>query len=303
MAARTPVPLYTGNAEPVADDPMMSLRLRLPAKSATFAALMAVAVVLCLLPASWTGWMRGPGQVLGLPQRELSSMARAGRDGLTQAAQTEVTREGFRQLLAENEELRRLVRHQEAWLRDLEGRYKEVCGVRGQLGDVGAEILIAPVWGYDSSTRRDTLIIGRGSLANVRVGQWVATGAALSEHDPREAGWGRRLLMRQWLIGRVSEVRPQSSRVRLVSDPKSREPVCLARVLADGRCTAGGQRGASGAGSWADDDWPGGCRLCGPGLRSGAVATLGRLADHADDWPGGELDADGGVGPALRSGG
>lgn len=214
----------------------MSFRLRLPSKSATFAALMAVAAVLCLLPASWTGWMRGPGQVLGLPQRELSSMARAGRDGLTQAAQTEVTQKGFRQLQAENEELRHLVRHQEAWLRDLEGRYKEVCGVRGQLGDVGAEILIAPVWGYDASQRRDTLIIGRGSLAAVRVGQWVAAGAALSEHDPREAGWGRRLLMRQWLIGRVSEVRPQSSRVRLVSDPKSREPVCLARVLADGRC-------------------------------------------------------------------
>jgi hypothetical protein len=51
---------------------------------------------------------------------------------------------------------------------------------------------------------------------------------------------GRQLLMRQWLIGRVSEVQPYTARVRLVSDPKfgasqAGEPVCLARRLADGR--------------------------------------------------------------------
>ena len=214
------------------------LRSRLPSKSVTFVVLMFLAAILSLLPASWTRWQRGATQLLGPAQWGLSSVARSAREATSPADSTRLSTEETVRLQEENDELRRLVAQQGTWLEDLERRYDEISGLRRQLGDSGARILIAPVWSYDASPRRDTLLIGRGSVDGIERGMWVAAGARSREPEAGETG--RQALMRQWLIGRVSEVQPYASRVVLASDPKFGDPqagerVLLAKVLEDGR--------------------------------------------------------------------
>ncbi|MFH1745795.1 MAG: rod shape-determining protein MreC [Planctomycetota bacterium] len=215
----------------------MNFRLRLPTKGQTFTILMIVSAALMLLPVAWTSWLRGAVQILGLPQWSLSVAGRSVRQIAETTQLPEYSPEEVEQLNDENEELRRLLWHQHAWLLDLEQRYEEICGLRGQLRDQGARILVAPVLAYDSSALRDTLLIGRGAAHGVRPGAWVAAGVAVSEHNANETG--REILLRQWLVGRISEVHTRVSRVRLVSDPKFGEPhagerVALARVREDG---------------------------------------------------------------------
>ena len=215
----------------------MRIRFRLPPKQVAFAVLMAAAAVMSLLPASWTSWKRGISQVLGPAQWALSSSSRDFAESSHISGQA-VSAEEAERLRAENAELRRALAGEASWREDVERRLEEVTRLRNQLGDADTRILIAPVWGYDSSPRRETLLIGRGGADGVKRGQWVAAGVAASERDPNESG--RQSLMRQWLVGRVSEAQTRSSRVVLASDakfgePQAGEPVCLARVLDDGR--------------------------------------------------------------------
>jgi len=212
----------------------MRLHLRRPSKSATFTLLMLLALLASLLPTSWTSWKRGLAQLLGPAQWTVRTALGGGASRTSWGgASDEVAR-----LRAENEEWQRLARQQELWLEDVRQRLDEVCGLRGQMSDVGAAILIAPVLGFDASPRRETLLIGRGSVDQVRPGQWVAAGWPPGQQPAGEGG--RQLLSRQWLVGRISEVRTRVSRVLLASDPnfgepRAGEPVCVARVLRDGR--------------------------------------------------------------------
>jgi cell shape-determining protein MreC len=215
----------------------MRFRPRILSKPLMFGALMALAATLSVLPSAWTARVRGLVQVLGVPQAGVSSAVQSAKDAIRPAGEPAPSALETRRLQEDNAELRRLLAAQDAWLADLEQRLEQVSQIRSQLGDSDAQILVAPVLGYGSSALRDTLLIGRGAAANVRRGQWVAAGVPPERRSPDETG--QQLLMRQWLIGRVSEVDPRQSRVLLVSDPKFerefQEGVCVARVLADGR--------------------------------------------------------------------
>ncbi len=218
----------------------MTFRSRLPSQPVLFAALMIIMAVLSLTPPRWVGWVRGLVQVLGLPQWAATSAGRAIRDTAAEAMARPPTVEEVRALQAENSELRRLVGQQGQWLEDLEGRLAAASRIREELGDADAELVIAPVSSYDSSPRRESLLIGRGAAAGVERGQWVAAGLPEGQRTPGESG--QQTLLRQWLIGRVSETYPRFSRVLLVSDPKFeeefREGVSLARVGKNGRWEA-----------------------------------------------------------------
>lgn len=222
----------------------MSSRFRFPSKSTTFLILMVLAGLTALLPDTWTNWIRGPFQILGLPQWTLLTAAQNAEQSLATAQSTDFAPEDYYRLKDENDELRDLLAKQEGWLIDLERRYEQITNIREQVLPEMADILIAPVLGYDSSPRRDTLLIGRGAKDRVRAGQWVAAGVSPEETEPGQRG--AQLLLRQWLVGRVGEVRTHVSRVQLASDPKfgslqTGQEVLAAKVLEDGtwQTTAG----------------------------------------------------------------
>lgn len=203
-----------------------SLRLTKPQ---LFTVLMFLAAIGALLPSSCTRWAGGVLQPLGWLTSSLSSTGRAAADAASAAPP--LSSDDLRALQHEVERLRRHVGQQSLTLAELEQRISELTSIRDQIRDVRTRIRLAAVIGYDASPRRETLVIARGSNDGIAIGQWVVACSAAPAADAT----GRDALMREWLVGRISEVFPFTSRVRLTTDPQfARERVRMARVLADG---------------------------------------------------------------------
>ncbi len=179
-----------------------------------FAILMVVAAVVALLPPRWTGWINGilqPAHWVTMPVLRTARAAAEARDMLAAPAPT---RRELGTLRAENEQLRRQLHQQEIMIAEMERLLADVTGIRDQLVDPDARIIIAPVLGYDASPRRESLTIGKGSRQGVRVGDWVAAGL-----PPGSQASGESALLQQWLVGRVSVVHALTARVQLATDP------------------------------------------------------------------------------------
>ncbi len=158
------------------------------------------------------------------------------RDAVGPALRPRVPAREVESLRAELERLRRLAGHQALLLEQRERELRELAGLREALGDLPVRLLPAYVLGGDASPLRETLVIGRGSAGRypLHVGDWVA--AATSADDEVKSLTGRQRLLAQWLVGRVVEVGPLTSRVRLTTDPAF-GPVAVraGRVDAHGR--------------------------------------------------------------------
>lgn len=171
-------------------------------------------------------------QIFGFAQRGISGVMQGTRDWFRSIGGEGLPPDEAEALRREVSQLRRLVGHQHQWVTELERQLEEVTGLANQLADSDARILVAPVLGFDTSPRRETILIGRGSLRGVETGMWVAAAASPRKEDPTITG--RQLLMRGWLVGRVVEVRPYTARVQLTTDPGFRQLVRTAKAMPDG---------------------------------------------------------------------
>ncbi len=179
-----------------------------------FAMLMVAAAVAAMLPAHWTRWINGilqPAYWLTMP---VSRTTRAVESAGERISRDAPTRRQYDTLRTENARLRRQVHHQQITIAEMNRLLADATGIRDQLVDPDARIIIAPVLGYDASPQRESLTIGKGSRQGVRTGDWVAAGMPLAHQDSGESA-----LLRQWLVGRVSEVQALVSRVQLTTDP------------------------------------------------------------------------------------
>lgn len=192
-------------------------------KDSLFALLMGLALVLALLPSTWTRWVAGLLQPVTWLQRPVTNLSAA---ALAPRAASDQTPAGLQREL---EDLRLLVAQQSDLLSAREALLQEVTGLRQEFPDSDTRIILGRVVALaDADPLRDTLKITPGSLRGVRKGDWVAAGLRWGERvDDRE---GRELLLRRWLIGRVIEVTPNISRVQLVSDPRFQTPVVAAKL-------------------------------------------------------------------------
>jgi cell shape-determining protein MreC len=194
---------------------------------------MAGAAVAALLPASWTGCAGGLLQPMGWFEWALSGTTRRARATGRLAAEPAPTREQFRQLREHSTRLARQVAEQKLEIDRLERQIAQLAGLRETLGELRAKIVFATVVGGDASPQRETLTISKGRRAGVRPGDWVTAGVPPAEREPEATG--RDLVVRQWLIGRVSQVQPYLSSVQLASDPGfGPQRVWLARQTEDG---------------------------------------------------------------------
>jgi cell shape-determining protein MreC len=208
----------------------------------TFAILMVAAAVLALLPASWTACSGGLTQPLGWLGWGLSSGTRHARQAASGTPELGPTLAEHSTLQSEYEELGRKLGHQQVEIAELERLVADLSGLRDQLGDVRAKLIFAVIVGGDSSPARETITISKGQRHGVQVGDWVAAGAPSAARAPGNTG--RDLLLRQWLVGRVSEAQPHISRVQLASDPQfgverawpGKELDTGGWELADGQC-------------------------------------------------------------------
>jgi cell shape-determining protein MreC len=174
--------------------------------------------------------IRNLHQPLDLVQRPIRAAVEALRDWFGGRGVSNLSRAEAERLRTEVAELRRLAGHLEQERRKLERDLEEVTGLRQTLSDV--RIVIAGVLGPVTG-RREALRIDRGSLnGGIRVGQWVVAGRRLQSD---EASFGREMTGRQYLVGRVAEVRTYGSTVLLATDPAFRAEVRLAKEVAPGQ--------------------------------------------------------------------
>lgn len=174
--------------------------------------------------------IRNLHQPLDLVQRPIRAGVEAVRDWFGGRGVSNLSRAEAERLRSEVAELRRLAGHLEQERRKLERDLEEVTGLRQALSDV--RIVIAGVLGPVTG-RREALRIDRGSLnGGIRAGQWVVAGRRLR---PGEESFGREMTGRQYLIGRIEEVRTYGSTVLLATDPAFRAEVRLAKETARGQ--------------------------------------------------------------------
>jgi hypothetical protein len=199
-------------------------------KPQLFVLLMTLAALAALLPGSCTRWAGGILQPLGWVSAPLTTTIRAAVNA-GDARGADLPAAEAAALRGELERAQRQVGQQALTIQELEQRLGELTSIREQLRDPRTRIRLATVIAYDASARRESLLLGRGSNDGVAVGQWVV---ACSTPPAADAS-GRDAVMREWLLGRVSEVFPFASRVRLATDPQfARERVRVARILPDG---------------------------------------------------------------------
>lgn len=188
-------------------------------KSTVFVLLMALSALGALLPASWTSWMGGIFQpIAGAKLLFLSGSNKVTGAGVVQPDDGAPL--DAEALWRENEELKRLAAHQSLQIDSLEKNLRAATRIQEELNDPRAKLIVALVVGHDASPKAATIEISRGSLAGVRLGDWVAAAAPDSEDtqtDGKVSGYER--LMRQSLIGQVQDVFPYTARVRLTTDP------------------------------------------------------------------------------------
>ena len=210
----------------------MTSRLRRISKPTLFATLMVIAAFVALLPARWTGCIGGVLQPASPFTWALAEGARSAGNITNDLGRAGLTTEQITALQKRNKELERQIGHQSLTIAELESMLEAVTGISDQLHDDRVRLNISAVIGSDTSPRREVLRISKGARDGVNVGDWVAAGFE-SKGDPEATAQDH--LLRQWLIGRVSEVLPHVSVVQLTTDPQfGTERSFVAKPLPDG---------------------------------------------------------------------
>lgn len=209
----------------------MALQLPRLSKPTVFATLMVLAILLAMLPASWTGRTRSLTQPLGLIQWPITALTRAAARLGDWFQRETSTPDQTAALRRERDQFEIQVGQQSLLIDSLRQQVDRLSSVRAQLRDDSARLVVAPVLGFDGSTRRSSLTIGRGARDGLRTGDWVVAG----DSAPTDEVLSRDVLLRQWVVGLVAEVSPYQARVRVCVDPEFHHVlVRVAKRQADG---------------------------------------------------------------------
>ncbi len=177
---------------------------------------MALSALAAVVPERWTAWARAALAPLHFAQEGL---AEVGVIVATPEGRRKLTAEEMVEALTEREELRRQNLALTATLGQLTARVDDLTDIRGQIQD-HARFTIARVIGATASPNEMALRIDQGQNARVQIGDWVAAGVAPERRGDLS---GRDLLMRSWLVGRVTEVGLYHSVVRCATDARFEE--------------------------------------------------------------------------------
>lgn len=209
----------------------MAYSFERPTKATVLAAMMIGALLLALVPPSISSNIRSVIQPLGLLQWPVTALTRGLKATAGWFSQRQSEANQFAALESERDQLRIQVGQQSLLIENLRNQVDRLSGIRAQLGDPTVRILIAPVLGLDSSSRRAAFTIGRGARDDIRVGDWVVA----ADDTAPESLARLDVLLRQWVVGRVVETSPYQARVRSCVDPEFRGvPVRLAKRQPDG---------------------------------------------------------------------
>ncbi|MBN1341846.1 MAG: rod shape-determining protein MreC [Phycisphaerae bacterium] len=213
----------------------MSARLRLPSRNSVFAFLMAVSVILILLPNRWTGGIKHLRQIL-VPFQD--SVYRASSGSLhSSESPAPVTVQEYESLLKQLEGKRNEIVSLHMMIREMDAERPEIRLILDKLLDRSAtrqaRIVPARVIAADPSTWRDTFLLNAGKRKGARSDAWIASRRLVDSGTEDGVELGMLVLAREYLLGRVEEVTPYTSRLYLLSDTDSKVRVWIGRVQGD----------------------------------------------------------------------
>jgi len=202
-------------------------------KPAAFAGCMVLSAAAVFMPPGWTDWLKGITQLLVPAQAVLYGMGAGAARSMLGVDELLSGQPGAATQAAERSGLEHQLAVQAAMIAELQERNAALRALRERFVAERVRVLEARVVARDVVAARDSLLLGRGSWRGVRWQDWVATRLFIDAggHDGVERQFA--VLAREALIGRVESVRPNMSRVALLSDVESRLAVRVGRLDGD----------------------------------------------------------------------
>lgn len=231
------------------------------------------------MPPGWTDWLKGITQLLVPAQVVLYGLGAGAARSMISVDEILSGRPGATTQAADRAGLEHQLAVQAVMIQELQERNAALRALRERFVAERVRVLEARVVARDIVAARDSLLLGRGSWRGVRWQDWVTSRVFIDVggHDGVERQFA--VLAREALIGRVESVRPNMSRVALLTDVESRLAVRVGRlegerfVMIDYPATL---RGA-GRGRMTIEDVPEGYVAL-DGVATAALAKSGRIA-------------------------
>lgn len=199
-------------------------------KPAAFAGCMVLSAVAVFIPPGWTDWLKGITQLLVPAQAVLYGLGAGAARSMISVDEMLSGRPGATTQAAERAGLEHQLAVQAVMIQELQERNAALRALRERFVAERVRVLEARVVARDIVAARDSLLLGRGSWRGVRWQDWVSSRLFIDAggHDGVERQFA--VLAREALIGRVESVRPNMSRVALLSDVESRLAVRVGRL-------------------------------------------------------------------------
>lgn len=210
----------------------MKARLRLPSRNVVFALLMVLSAALMVLPSRWTGGLKCARQVVAPFQDGMYVLTVGPSPGGDKPAR--ISAKTYHELRTKLDAAQNQIISLNLLLRELEAERPTIGLILQKLSERSAtrngRIVPARVIAADPAAWRDTLLLDKGRSHGISDEQWVASRRLLDAGAKDGVRKGMVTLAREFLLGRIDELTPYSSRLVLLSDQDSREPVWIGRV-------------------------------------------------------------------------
>ncbi len=214
----------------------MKARLRLPSRNVVFAFLMILSAALMVVPSRWTGGLKCARQLVA-PFQDGMYVLTVGPLSPRSDTRARISAKEHHELLTKLKAAQNQIISLNLLLRELEAERPTIGLILQKLSDRSAtrngRVVPARVIAADSAAWRDTLLLDKGRRNGVSREQWVASRRLLDAGIKDGVRKGMVTLAREFLLGRIDELTPYSSRLVLLSDQDSREPVWVGRVEAE----------------------------------------------------------------------
>ncbi len=213
----------------------MKARMPWPSRNGVFALLMACSVILMILPARWTNPLKTIRQIAVPFQDGLYTLtAGSDRSPSTQGNRSTVPIEQYEKLKRELEAMRNETISVQSMLHEIQAEKGTVEMYLKKFFDRSAvregRLVPARVIAHDPASWRDAALLSAGRRKGVQLQAWVASRRFLDTGTSDGVDQGMVVLAREYLIGRIEEATPFSSRVVLLSDVDARAEAWIGRI-------------------------------------------------------------------------
>lgn len=193
-----------------------------PSKQTTFAIMMVTSAVLLLLPWDILGAAKSLSQLAAVPQAVVSGASQSLTEPLRSLGTPALSAEKHAELVARQEALENENTSLTLHLAELQARIDELTRIRREGFPAHGKLIPAKIIGADAVASRGSLLLSKGSLSQVKVGDWVTSRRFVDAGTEDGVRKGASVLARESLIGWVEETEALTSRVVLLSDNVSR---------------------------------------------------------------------------------